>query len=103
MIALLGTQDNAAVDLTWEEMDEQSRWPTEAQVQRHLQTLLWIAQTYRQIQKQFPSNLDEAGVLRALKDSMSADYIFCILLSVYHWRHGVRWMPKRSATSWTGL
>lgn len=30
-----------------------------AQVQRHLQTLLWIAQTYRQIQKQFPSNLDE--------------------------------------------
>jgi len=25
MIALLGTEDNAAVDLTWEEMDEQSR------------------------------------------------------------------------------
>ena len=32
----------------------------EAQVQRHLQTLLWIEQTYTQIQNQFPSDLDQA-------------------------------------------
>lgn len=32
----------------------------EAQVQRHLQTLLWIEQTYTQIQNQFPPDLDQA-------------------------------------------
>ena len=35
-----------------------------AQVQRHLQTLLWIEQTYTQIQNQFPPDLDQVDAAK---------------------------------------
>ncbi|CAK9017930.1 unnamed protein product [Durusdinium trenchii] len=47
------------------------RWATgadsTAQVERHHQTLRWIAQTYSQIQNQFPGDLHEEGAERLRK------------------------------------